>query len=122
MRSYLPCPGQLTPQELLPRQPERAAYEAQKVSRRSDQFRGYGHLLGQEARSRTKAADVIIQRAKDGTLSKARRPILSPSRWPSSFAARKCAPAQTRLSAHSLASALKLANDRVIGLGRSCAV
>jgi hypothetical protein len=65
---------------------------------------------------------VIIQRDKDGTLSKARRAILSPSRWPSSFAARKCAPAQTRLSAHSLASAAKLGKDLVVGLERSCAV
>ena len=78
--------------------------------------------LGRKHGAEPKAADLIIQRAKAGTLSKARRAILSPSRWPSSFAARKCAPAQTRLSAHSLANALKLANDRVVGLERSCAV
>jgi hypothetical protein len=63
-----------------------------------------------------------VQRLSGGTLINARRAIKAARRCPSSFAVRKCAPAQIRLSAHSFAKALRSGKCRVSGLGRSAAV
>jgi hypothetical protein len=48
--------------------------------------------------------------------------MAAPRRRPSSLAARKCAPAQIRLSAHSTEIAAKVGKRRVTGVRRSMAV